>query len=210
MDKKCPICKRIFWCKPSHFARRKACSRKCFYESRRKEKTKHVCRNCGCVFYKDASRGKYGRGVYCSRKCQYEAARNKPKKRAKRVCVGCGAVFFVWPSRLKSKAGRGKYCSRKCRDDHRVGLLHPQFLGGENSKNRGSNWQSQKRKALKRDGRVCQVCGKKGTDVHHRIPKRRFADKNEANNLENLITLCKKHHRKEDAKVQKKERESHG
>ena len=210
MNKKCPICKHIFRCKPSQFARRKTCSKRCFYESRRKERAKHVCRNCGVVFYRHASREKHGRGVCCSRKCQYEAAKNKPKKRIKRVCIGCGAEFFVGLSRLKSKIGGGKYCSRKCRDDHRVGQLHPQFLGIGDSKNRGSNWQSQKRKALKRDGRVCRICGKKGTDVHHRIPKRKFIDKNEANNLENLITLCKKCHRKADARVQKEERENHG
>jgi 5-methylcytosine-specific restriction endonuclease McrA len=84
---------------------------------------------------------------------------------------------------------------------------HPQFIGSEDSKRRGENWQSRKRSALKRDGRICQLCGDKGTDVHHIIPKRIFKDKNRANNLVNLLTLCKPCHRKEDANFQKKERQ---
>ena len=97
-----------------------------------------------------------------------------------------------------------------CRDKYRVKELHPQYLGVGDDKNRGTNWQSRKRATLNRDKRTCQICGKPGNDVHHVVPKRKFNDKNESNGLDNLITLCKRCHRIEDAKVQKEERLENG
>lgn len=68
---------------------------------------------------------------------------------------------------------------------------------------RGPNWNSQRKKALLRDGRQCQVCGKNVNripydyNVHHIRPFREFgADYVSANHLSNLITLCCHCHRK--------------
>lgn len=58
----------------------------------------------------------------------------------------------------------------------------------------GSFWHQQRLRALQRDNFVCQYDGCNETenlDVHHIIPYR--MSKN--HDLENLVTLCKKHHR---------------
>jgi len=66
------------------------------------------------------------------------------------------------------------------------------------------NWDAQRRKAIERDGRRCQSCGINQSntsselelDVHHHKPYASFDDPEEANRLENLITLCRYCHRK--------------
>jgi DEAD/DEAH box helicase domain-containing protein len=69
----------------------------------------------------------------------------------------------------------------------------------------GSNWQVQKNLARQRDHYRCQSCGlpEKGQahHVHHKIPFRLFANSEEANCLENLITLCPACHRKVEGMV---------
>jgi 5-methylcytosine-specific restriction endonuclease McrA len=114
-------------------------------------------------------------------------------------CQGCGARFTRPPSR--QARGAGKFCTRECRDRNRVGALHPQFKGRP-CHHRGPNWFAQRRKAKARDGGICQHCGAKGVDVHHIRPFRFFDDFRPANELSNLVTLCKPCHRKADAAVQ--------
>jgi DEAD/DEAH box helicase domain-containing protein len=87
----------------------------------------------------------------------------------------------------------------------------------------GPNWQTQRQKALERDGHRCQICGAQGKDedltgfpepvrsgvvlhVHHKRPFREFSytrgvNENylDANKLENLVTLCPACHRQAEA-----------
>lgn len=62
----------------------------------------------------------------------------------------------------------------------------------------GPNWSEQKNLARKRDNYRCRLCGSveqhRAHDVHHRIPFRSFENYLQANELDNLITLCKKCH----------------
>jgi transposase len=69
----------------------------------------------------------------------------------------------------------------------------------------GSNWESKRSAAIDRDSGECQVCGMgrerhremygRDIEVHHIRPIRLFDKPENANFLENLITLCKKHHK---------------
>lgn len=73
----------------------------------------------------------------------------------------------------------------------------------------GGNWTKQRRKALERDGYECVVCSNDSSSVRlevHHIVTRHFVFhhpfynlENHANNIENLICLCRKHHRKAEA-----------
>ncbi|MES3161476.1 MAG: helix-turn-helix domain-containing protein [Halorubrum sp.] len=68
----------------------------------------------------------------------------------------------------------------------------------------GDNWAKQRRKALQRDDYECQRCGITqsehrnrtdiGLDVHHKTPIRTFQSTDDANTLENLVTLCRSCH----------------
>jgi len=109
--------------------------------------------------------------------------------------------------------GVGKYCSRECRDKYWKGPNNPNYIDGKGTNAHGSNWQAQRRKALKRDNHTCQDCALTDSEsleqfgqpltVHHKIPFRFFGDDYEtANRLTNLITLCHACHRKEEAKLQ--------
>jgi 5-methylcytosine-specific restriction endonuclease McrA len=78
----------------------------------------------------------------------------------------------------------------------------------------GDNWPEQRRKALARDNYTCQQCGREGklkrgrwtVHVHHRRKIALFydyqtdsIDYSAANDLDNLITLCPRCHKKADA-----------
>jgi len=77
----------------------------------------------------------------------------------------------------------------------------------------GKNWDSQRQKAIERDGGICQhkgcqisiedhedVSSDKGLLVHHLIPRRKFyyddrvTIEDDANQLANLVALCYTHH----------------
>jgi DEAD/DEAH box helicase domain-containing protein len=89
-------------------------------------------------------------------------------------------------------------------DDATVNLLREQGLWNSDPNDYGPTWRIQRERARKRDGFRCQVCGipeqDRSHDVHHKIPFRTFASAEQANRLENLITLCPPcHHRTETA-----------
>jgi 5-methylcytosine-specific restriction endonuclease McrA len=161
-----------------------------------------ICQHCGKSFTVIPSRLKHGRGRSCSPVCQYVARRALPKVASVTLsCIGCGAEFSRPNSRIERHKGAGKYCTRDCRDAHRIREQHPQFIGRP-VHHRGPNWHAQKRKARQRDNWTCQRCGERGNDVHHIRPFRLFTDYREANQLENLQTLCRPCHRKADAEFQ--------
>ena len=80
---------------------------------------------------------------------------------------------------------------------------HPLWNGG-GRENYGSNWIEQRKRTLERDGYECRRCGitrsehneKYGMDldVHHKQPIREYDTPEDANELSNLITLCRPCH----------------
>ena len=168
-----------------------------------------ICEQCGSEFIRSEARLKHGRGKHCSAACQYAAIKSRPAKALLRscTCFNCNEAFEVYESWLKQRKGGGKYCSRQCRDAHWHGLNHPQYINGGND-DRGPNWQSQRRKTLKRDDHTCQCCSKAGQGVHHIVPFRLFGMErcSEANDLANLVTLCEPCHRIADATFQRNAR----
>lgn len=66
----------------------------------------------------------------------------------------------------------------------------------------GPSWPATRDRVRARDGYRCQICGipeeGRAHDVHHKIPFRLFSSPTEANQLDNLITVCPScHHRVE-------------
>lgn len=160
-----------------------------------------ICEHCGGRFAVDASRMRHGRGKHCSPACQYAAIRARPNTRVACRCLACGMEFSVSPSTLTSKKGAGKYCSRACRDKHWRGAATPNWQGIREPHRHGPTWHSARRRALKRDANICQCCGAPDRlHVHHVIPGRLFASTEDANDLNNLVTLCEACHRREEAR----------
>jgi len=69
----------------------------------------------------------------------------------------------------------------------------------------GPDWPKIRAQVRARDGFRCALCGTPETDrqhdVHHKIPFRQFPSAEQANRLENLITLCPSCHRRAEQNV---------
>lgn len=100
MIKICFLCKKEFKVKPSHFERRKYCSKKCMDEGRvietQRNRPIQICRICKEKFTS------YYTQKYCSRKCLGKSMLNPNKIRN---CILCD-------SSISPK--NEKYCSMKC------------------------------------------------------------------------------------------------
>lgn len=171
-----------------------------------------ICENCGKKFFRRKSAIR--RHTFCSTKCSDEYARTNPwnagennpmhridawnkgltKETDPRVLRGALKVKQNHPSKTDPNFGKkislaltGKYIGEKSFN----------WRGGYKSYY-GRNWHKQRRLALRRDKYSCRICGinelelKHEPSVHHIIPFRVFGlDRyKEANDLENLITLC--------------------
>lgn len=172
----------------------KYCSRECFGLSQKVEAIERICMFCGKKFYVWPCKVKYGYARYCSSECHAKGS----VKSVERQCMSCGKVFTATPSTLKN--GGGKYCSKPCQAIGKSGAGSHNWKGGRGDY-RGENWKAQRRSAIKRDGGRCQICNRKpkgkqrNFDVHHIKPYNDFnGDWLLANDLSNLITLCKPCH----------------
>ncbi len=83
--------------------------------------------------------------------------------------------------------------------------LRDQGLWSNDPNDYGPNWPRQRDRARARDGYRCQMCGVsergRAHDVHHKIPFRAFDSYQQANQLTNLITLCRPCHRRAETAV---------
>lgn len=200
----CPGCGQEF----SSLNRNKYCSRNCSFKSRPVTKRKDcVCELCHEPFQTWESR----QGRFCSRKCAgIYAARlpkpwqYKPEIHIKLRCVICSTEFETTTSQVRHR--NISCCSLECRYQHQANLQsgpgHHNYRGGSITY-RGRNWSRQSRAALKRDGYKCQICHKKlnrktwDYAVHHITPYRTFnGDYKRANQLINLVSLCRSCHAK--------------
>jgi len=80
--------------------------------------------------------------------------------------------------------------------------------GGETVLSKGPNWDEQREKRLRVDNYECQDCGAESgpngisLDVHHKVERTHFVDENNnvdwdrANDIDNLVTLCRSCHLK--------------
>lgn len=86
-----------------------------------------------------------------------------------------------------------------------VASLKDQMLWNGDPNDYGPAWDQLRKRVLQRDGSRCQVCSASGLDqplhVHHIQPFRSFPDRETANQLQNLITLCPACHRQAETSV---------
>jgi DEAD/DEAH box helicase domain-containing protein len=86
-----------------------------------------------------------------------------------------------------------------------VDRLRAEGLWRNDPNDYGPNWSSQRDQARARDQYRCQICGApeqgRSHDVHHKIPFRTFDSYRQANQLANLVTLCRPCHRRAETAV---------
>ncbi len=90
-------------------------------------------------------------------------------------------------------------------DDASVENLRSLGLWRGDANEYGPGWDRLRQLVRRRDGFLCQVCGTpemgRAHDVHHKIPFRTFTSAEQANRLENLITLCPTCHQRVESAV---------
>lgn len=174
----------------------------CSYECMNAAKNGYVelvCETCGKQFKRKKTNLK--KHHYCSVECCH----NRRPLVSEYTCEICGKPF-TRHTRNANQHKQGNFCSHKCHGEwisrHRRGSVVYNYRGGSIPE-RGRNWHHQKKLTLERDGYRCQCCGvkvgKKRYDygIHHIKPYREFNGNYEAaNQLTNLVTLCRKCHNK--------------
>jgi hypothetical protein len=109
--------------------------------------------------------------------------------------------FGSWSQAVKEAGYEPRTVGPACGEEN------PAWAGGYGDYY-GPNWNTQRERALERDGHECAACGCSeqehreewgaGLEVHHIRPARLFDDFERMNRLENLVTLCMPcHHRYE-------------
>lgn len=177
----CERCGKEF--KPTGGIIQKFCSRSCAHP--RKKKINLTCQTCGQQYIPKHGRDKTSK--FCSRECHTRVQKKDGSRQY--FCEICGKKFQRHAYR------KARFCGWECAAIGRRGAKSPCWKGGS-YRWYGDNWGGQRLKALKRDHRRCQMCGKKGfLHVHHLMPFRLFrGDWKKANVLKNLISLCPKCH----------------
>jgi hypothetical protein len=207
----CAVCSQLTYVSPSRFAASKSkafyCSIACRTAGRlgkptaKRQGSDRPCNTCGKVSFQK-KRARDTSNHYCSRECHFKQ-RFGDGRVLQMACTHCG-VLHSRERNTVTKRKIGTFCSRDCYWKARSYLLagdkSPGWKGGKTLDYGGSNWKSQRRKALLRDKSTCQDCGKKKQshgyrmDVHHIVSYQRYKNKDRANRLENLVTLCRACH----------------
>jgi DEAD/DEAH box helicase domain-containing protein len=90
-------------------------------------------------------------------------------------------------------------------NEESLNALRDMGLWKNDPNNYGPNWHIQRSQALQRDRYKCQLCGvlegTPGHHVHHIVPFRQFTSWIQANQLQNLVTLCPSCHKKAELSV---------
>lgn len=176
--------------------------------------TEFECSFCGDVFERQQS-DVLGEHQFCDTEChgKWESetmtgSDNPVWNSVSRTCKQCGESFYE--QKAKVKRGQGVFCSYDCsgiwQSENLSGEDNPNWQGGHNHDARyyGRTWSKRRKSAIKRACGVCEspFCEKRESchgvalDVHHIVPWELFNDTEEANDLSNLIVLCREHHKK--------------
>ena len=120
-------------------------------------------------------------------------------------CDWCGEKLERWPSIVENNERHfcnAEECEAKWLSENNRGKDHPNWKGGSDTIQYGSNWKWQREKAKERDNYECQICGMTkeeqgfALDVHHIQHVESFEKPKDANKLSNLLTVCRSCHRR--------------
>jgi len=175
------------------------CGRQCANEFNSKSEedswhwkdTTYECEICGSEFEAENTKNA---NRFCSRECFYTW---ETRDDLNEVCNICGDEF------RRQNHHKGEYCSKECQGRAQRKEGNPNWSGGYKNYY-GENWYEQRRKVWRRDQYRCQKCGKsereigQKPDAHHIKRFKLFDEPKEANDTENLISLCHECHMQEE------------
>lgn len=188
---------------------RKYCSVKCYYDELKNKPIAHlkglvrtknpknfIIKICPCG--KEFESYKSHNRKYCNTKCRskYRIVDWKnPEKSIEKECEICNKKF------ISLKTSHRRFCCIECKN-----IYISQEYRGKNhhcwKENKKRNlfkstieWKEWREEVFKRDNYTCQYCNIKGNclEPHHLKSKQCFPEL--VYNVDNGITLCKKHHR---------------
>lgn len=207
----CPHCGTTFSVTPH--IKKKYCSKGCSSKALAEKSKKRVivlCAYCGEETEKIPSHVADGKNNFCSTAChgkwksEHLVGEASPTySKVKTTCSACGNEIAV----VKSVYGKHShnYCSVECMGiayrERLLGDANPHWKGGRHGRSEyGPTWWEARRKTLARDANTCQLCKVKEDDleealsVHHIRPFRLWRRATEANQLSNLVALCRPCH----------------
>jgi endogenous inhibitor of DNA gyrase (YacG/DUF329 family) len=150
---------------------------------------------------------------FCDNKCESKyrsdngGGENHPLYDGGKVtvaCLICSTQVKRWPAKIEQQ--ERVFCSKSCqgkwRGENWTGEDNPNYDGGVFEHQYGPNWANAREQAIEQADGSCEEpdCQREecrngyNLDVHHIIPRRHFDDKTEANELDNLLVLCREHH----------------
>ena len=193
----CAYCGKEFMVDGSH-KKKKYCSDECIKAAFNERATVYYCKLCGNPIIQNGI--KYKR-IYCDN-CLGKWRSIVFSKKIITNCGYCGKEIEVIPSRYKNN--QFCYCDTNCMAKHYAeiytGENSPTWKGGKTHHYTGGFYHARKQ-VRERDNYTCQLCGiteeeyGKELSVHHIKKYRDFDNKIEANDLNNLISLCEPCHR---------------
>lgn len=165
------------------------------------------CEWCGDDVERTQSNIESAENNFCSNSCQAEFQREERKGdwshlweggSIETTCANCDNT--IYREQWQYEEYDRHFCDLKCFGEHKSANSL------DNCLNYGEQWMEQRKKALEADDYECQVCGLTESShkdefgmslhVHHKTPLRKFEDIGEAHDLQNIVTLCCRCHRK--------------
>lgn len=169
-----------------------------------------VCETCGDDYERRSDRI----GKFCSRECCDRWWKNNapsgpdhPRWKSgpvELICEYCGEGYTV----KRAREEKSRFCSYNClslwRSENKSGEDSHHWKGGA-EKDYGPLWNRIREEVRERDGE-CVSCGMgldchqdeygRKMDVHHIVPIKEFDRFEKANDMENLVSLCRECHAK--------------
>lgn len=206
---RCTVCGEEYEVAPSDQGRRKTCSHGCNRE-RRSRKVTITCAECGAKKRRKRHRLNHAENQFCSPSCHdrwrsknQNGADHHQYERVEVECSICEATELRQPHRVDRS--KDHLCSNECKKE----WLRRRFSGKNNPRYKervvigyGDGWNSQRERCLQRDNHCCQICEAtkeelgQDPDVHHIIPFSEFEDHEKANEVKNLVALCRSCHQR--------------
>lgn len=164
--------------------------------------TERSCKNCGAEFTVSDYVIERGEGNFCSPECYHNSMSTKVTVE----CKTCGKKKNI--KKYQYEKFENHFCSNDCYAEHKSesmsGKGNHMWKDGVDWIPYGAKYYKNRQKVIERDLGECIICGDDNIEVHHITPRVKYRVDGEilpeANDMSNLVTLCRKHHKEYEGK----------